>query len=137
MNNNRFSQKITVFHGRTTPEEGILAGYGAIIDAYNLRVSIPNQLALISFKKRKYITENWKVFTSRHQPEDTLYKQLIFALKYEGVNLLVLKKLFKAVPQQEIEAIIQSELLGQYSRRIWFLYEWLIGTILNIPDLDR
>ena len=136
MNNNRFSLKITVFHGIKAPEEGNLVGYGAIIEAYNLAVPIPNQLALISFKKRKYTTEYWKVLTSRHQPEDTLYKQLIFALKYEGVNLLVFKKLFEAVPQQDIENIVKLEALGQYSRKIWFLYEWLLQTKLNIPDLD-
>lgn len=136
MKNNRFSLKITVFHGIEAPEEGNLVGYGALIEAYKLAVPIPNRLALISFKKRKYKTEHWRVLTSRHQPEDSLYKQLIFALKYEGVNLLVLKKLFEVVPQQEIESIIQLEALGQYSRRIWFLYEWLLQTKLNIQDLE-
>ena len=106
MNNNCFSLKISVFHGIKTPEEGSLVGYGAIIEAYKLAVPMPSQLALISFKKRKYTTENWRVFTSRHQPEDSLYKQLIFALKYEGVNLLVFKKLFECVAQQEIESLI-------------------------------
>ena len=34
-----------------------------------------------------------------------------------------------------MEEMIQQENLGQYSRRIWFLYEWLTGKKLNIPDL--
>jgi hypothetical protein len=136
MNNNHFSLKTTVFHGIKAPEEGNLVGYGAIIEAYKLAVPIPNQLALISLKKRKYTTENWRVLTPRHQPEETLYKQLIFALKYEGVNLLVLKKLFEITPKSEIERIIKLETLGQYSRRIWFLYEWLLQTKLNIQDLE-
>lgn len=137
MNNKHISLKISVFHGKQAPEEGVLVGYGAIIEAYNLPVPIPNQLALISYKKRKYITKEWKVYTSRYLPEDTLYKQLIFALKYEGVNLLVFKKLFELVPPEEFENIIQSEILGQYSRKIWFLYEWLLNIKLNILDLDR
>ena len=136
MNTKRFSHKITVFHGIKAPEEGNLAGYGAIIETYKLAVPIPNQLALISFKKREYTTENWKVLTSRHQPEDTLYKQLVFALKYEGINLLVLKKLFEVLDQEEIEELIKLEPLGQYSRRIWFLYEWFFQTELDIPDLE-
>ncbi len=41
MNNNRFSLKITVFHGIKAPEEGHLVGYGAIIEAYKLAVPIP------------------------------------------------------------------------------------------------
>ena len=56
---------------------------------------MPNRLALISSKKRQYTTEHWQVLTSRHEPEDTLYKQLVFALRYEGVNLLFFKKLFE------------------------------------------
>jgi hypothetical protein len=34
-----------------------------------------------------------------------------------------------------MEEMIQVENLGQYSRRIWFLYEWLTGKKLNISDL--
>jgi len=137
MNNNHFSLKITVFHGLKAPEEGILAGYGAIIEAYKLPIPIPNKLALISFKKRQYTTTQWRVLTSRHQPDDNLYKQLVFALKYEGVNLLFFKKLFDKLSEKDIENIITLETLGQYSRKIWFLYEWLLQTKLNIPDLDR
>ncbi len=137
MENNYFSRKITVFHGRAAPEQGLLAGYGAIIEAYNLPVPIPNKLSLISEKKRQYSKGDWQVFTSRHKPEDTLYKQLVFALKYEGINLLVLKKLFETVSDDEITGLVQIEPLGQYSRRIWFLYEWLMIKKLNIPDLDR
>ena len=135
MSNKRFSLKITVFHGLKAPEEGTLVGYAALIEAYKLAVPMPNQLALISFKNRKYSTAYWKVFTTRHQPEDTLHKQLVFALKYEGVNLLVLKKLFHVVPKQEIENIIKSESIGQYTRRLWFLYEWLLEATLNLSDL--
>jgi Fic family protein len=136
MKNNYFSREITVFHGRTAPEKGILAGYGAIINAYNLSVPLPNKLSLISEKKRQYSNEEWQVFTSRHKPENTLYKQLIFALKYEGINLLVLKKLFEILSDDEIIELVQIEPLGQYSRRIWFLFEWLMGKKLKIPDLN-
>ena len=35
----------------------------------------------------------------------------------------------------ELEEMIQQEIQGQFSRRIWFLYEWLMETKLNLPDL--
>jgi hypothetical protein len=35
----------------------------------------------------------------------------------------------------ELEGMIQQEMQGQFSRRIWFLYEWLMETKLNLPDL--
>jgi len=69
MENNYFSRKITVFHGRAAPEQGLLAGYGAIIEAYNLPVPIPNKLSLISEKKRQYSKGDWQVFTSRYNPK--------------------------------------------------------------------
>lgn len=134
---NYFSRKITIFHGRSAPEQGLLAGYGAILEAYKLPVPLPNKLSLISEKKRKYSNRDWQVFTLRHKPEDTLYKQLVFALKYEGINLLILKKLFELLEEDEISELVQIEPLGQYSRRIWFLYEWLMNKKLEITDLDR
>ena len=137
MNNKHFSRRITIFHGRQTPEEAVLVGYGAIIEALQLAVPMPFQLALISSKKRQYKNEQWQVYTSRHQPEDNLHKHLVFALKYEGINLLVFKKLFETISQKEIETIVQQEILGQYSRRIWFLYEWLLNKKLDIDDLNR
>lgn len=136
MNNIRFSRKITVFHGRQTPEEAILVGYGAIIETLKLAAPMPFQLALISSKKRQYKNEQWQVFTSRHQPEDALYKQLVFALKYEGINLLVFKKLFEKLSQKEILSLLETEPTGIYSRKIWFLYEWLFSKKLTISDAD-
>ena len=132
-----FSQKITIFHGRYTPEEGILVGYGAIINALQLNVTIPNRLAIISLKTRQYTTEEWIVLTPRHTPEDTLYKQLIFAIKYEGINLLFFKKLFEKLSEKEILELLEIEPLGQYSRKIWFLYEWLTNKKLPIKDLNK
>ena len=131
----RISLQLSVFHGRKVPDEGAIVGYGAIIERYKLSVPIPTQLAFVSSKKRQSETEEWKVFPSRYLPEETLYKQLTFALKYEGVNLLLFKKLFEILNIRELETMLQKEVLGQYSRRIWFLYEWLMKRQLNIPDL--
>ncbi|SFF19160.1 Fic family protein [Sunxiuqinia elliptica] len=137
MNRNCFSQEITVFRGRVAPEKGYLVGYGAIIHNYNLPVPIPFGLSLISLKDRKYQTENWQIFTPRYNPDSTLYKQLVFALKYEGVNLLILKKLFDVLSPDEIKELVRIEPTSQYSRKIWFLYEWLLHYQLDIPDLNR
>jgi Fic family protein len=135
MNNKRFSLKTSIFHGLKVPEEGILVGYSAIIEGLVLAIPFPNKLALISEKRRSYETNEWNVFSSRNTFEDTLYKHLIFALKYEGINLLFFKKLFQTVSKKEITNLILSEPTGQYSRKIWFLYEWLMQEQLPIPDL--
>ena len=135
MNNKHFSQTLNIFHGRTAPEQGKLVGYGAIIESLKLAVPIPRQLALISQLTRQYSTESWLVFTPRHQPKETLYGHLVFALKYEGINLLFFKKLFDQIEPITIEQWIKNEPLSQYSRKIWFLYEWLMQKSLAVPDL--
>lgn len=130
-----FSQVITIFHGRQAPEKGSLVGYGTLIDALGLPVPLPNRLALISEKHRQYKTTGWLVFTPRHMPQDTLYGHIVFSMKYEGIDLLFFKKLFEKVNEPVLIEMIRNEPLGQYSRRIWFLYEWLMQKKLDIPDL--
>lgn len=132
----QISCKIRVFHDREAPERGLLVGYGALIEYFQLRMPIPEQLALISEKTRQYNTPGWIVLTPRHCPDETLYKQLIFALKYEGINLLFFKKLFETISTEEVINLISIEPLGQFSRRIWFLYEYLLQDQLNVPDLS-
>ncbi len=135
MKTKRFSKRIKVFNGQQAPEEATLVGYGAIIEGLRLALPFPQSLSLISDKRRSYSTPQWKVFSSRNAFDDTLYKHLVFALKYEGLNLLFFKKLFSTLPQEEVVALLQVESTGQYSRKIWFLYEWLMGVQLPIPDL--
>ncbi|EJF52509.1 hypothetical protein SapgrDRAFT_0768 [Saprospira grandis DSM 2844] len=133
----QYSLRITVFRGRAAAEEGYLVGYGAIINALGLAVPYPEKLALISLKHRQYETEAWRVFSVRYQPEDDLWSQLVFALKYEGINLLFFKKLFETIAEKELLAFLALAPGGKYSRKIWFLYEWLMGQHLPLDDLKR
>ena len=79
MNSKHFSQLVSTFHGRTAPEQGNLVGYGALIDSLKLAVPMPNKLAIISMKHKRYEAGNWLVFTPRHQPQETIYDHLVFA----------------------------------------------------------
>ncbi len=54
---NRFSQIKDVFHDRTLPETDMtLAGYAALIDAYDLKVPLPERCSAISRKHKRYKT---------------------------------------------------------------------------------
>jgi len=112
-----------------------LAGYCALIAYYDLQVPLPDRLAVISAKHRRYETERWAVFTVKHAPADTLAGHLTFALKNEGVDLGVLHALFMTIKPSEVESLIKNEPTGQYSRRVWFLYEWLTEHTLEIDDV--
>lgn len=132
---NRFSGKVSIFHEfPLLPEGSILAGYSALIEAHCLKVPIPDKLCAISPKQQVINKGGWQLYTPRQAPEDTLQAHLTFALKYEALDIHVLNALFRAVKPDEITAIVQSEPTGSYSRRVWFLYEWLTGIKLPIDD---
>ncbi|MCE7066114.1 2'-5' RNA ligase family protein [Dyadobacter sp. CY326] len=96
---------------------------------------MPSRLTLISDKHKQFHGLEWLILTPRHNPSDHLYGHLVFALKYEGVNMLFFKKLFEKIGEDGTMEVISVEPKGQYSRRIWFLYEWLIGKPLPVADL--
>jgi hypothetical protein len=134
---NRYSEPVTVFHDRRLPEPARPAGYAALIDAYELEVPLPRQLYAIGERHRRVTTDAWGLLTPRHAPEATLAGHLTFALKWEGVDLLVLKRLFLAVGAKKIAAFVRSQPTGSYARRIWFLYEWLTGEELDLEAAKR
>lgn len=133
--NNHFLHFVTVFQDRATPEPGHLVGYSAIIKTFGLQVVLPDLLALISLKHKQYKTTEWLVFSPRYMPNDTLADHLTFALKYEGIDLSILKNLFEKIKAQDIVELVTNEPTGQYSRKIWFLFEWLLDKRLELPDL--
>lgn len=136
--NTYFSQQVTSFHGRSTPEPGFLAGYGfliTIIEESGPNVPLPDRLAIITEKHQRYNTDQWQVFTIRHKPDNDLTSHLVFALKYEGIDLYILKRFFQYSGKEPVLDMIKKEPTSQYTRRVWFLYEWLMGEVLEISDL--
>ncbi len=113
------------------------AGYSALITKYGLSVPSPDYLCAINTKHSRQDYGRWRLFTPRHKPKDSLYGHLIFALKYEGIDLAVLNMLFKLIEPIEIEDIVRSDPTGSFSRRIWFLYEWLMYTRLELEDTKK
>jgi hypothetical protein len=134
---NRFSGAVSVFHERRLPVTGTPAGYAALIDAYGLRVPLPRTLCAIGERHRLVEEGGWRIYSPRYAPEASLEGHLTFALKYEGLDLAVLKRLFLSAGPREIEALVRAKPTGSYARRIWFLYEWLTGGTLDLPDALR
>src|SRR5215467_1086372 len=133
---NRFSGPVTVFQEQALPERATPAGYAALIDAYGLKVPLPRTLSATGEHHRVRNERGWRILTPRHAPASTLEGHLTFALKYEGLDLAVLKRVFLAVGPADVEAIVRARPTGSYARRIWFLYEWLIGKTLDVPSAE-
>jgi len=125
---------VTVFHRRKLPEPARPTGYAALWHRYELAVPLPTRLAAIAQRHHQSETAAWLILTPRHAPEESLAGHLEFALKWEGVDLGVLNRLFRRVPAKDVAAIVRTKPTGVYARRLWFLYEWLMEERLDIPD---
>lgn len=132
-----FSGPVTVFQDRSLPEAATPAGYAALIGALGLAVPLPRTLCAIGAHHRLYERDGWRIYTPRHEPAANLEGHLTFALKYEGLDLLVLKRLFRATGPAPIEALVRATPTGSYARRVWFLYEWLLGETLDLPAAEK
>jgi len=89
------------------------------------KVKIDNQYLSLHFYPRSFLLEN--------DP----FQHLEFALKHEGLNLLIIKKFFANIPQDKIVDYILSSPTGKYARKVWFLFEWLMDIRLPIDDIGR
>jgi len=128
------SQAVSHFHGRRLPEQGTPAGYAALIEHFELAVPLPPSLTAIAERHHPVPNASWNLLTPRHRPPNTFEGQIVFALKWEGVNPGVLAALFKIIAPHEITEIVRATPTGSFARRIWFLYEWLTGRELDVPD---
>lgn len=75
-----------------------------------------------------------ETYPASARPDPTIAAHLTFALKHEVVNLEFLARVFDAVEAAVFERWIRDEPTGAYARRTGFLYEWLTGRMLDVPD---
>lgn len=135
--NNFISQDVTFLHERVLPESGgYLAGYAALIHAYDLQVPLPEKLSYISSRYKRYTQNEWEIYTPRYKPVDSIAGHVEFAMKYEGIDLAILHALFQKIRPGEIEEWVKREPTGKFSRKTWFLYEWLTGKELALENVS-
>ena len=83
-------------------------------------------------------TELFKtVFDKRYWAGDTFADQLTFALRHEHIDLLILKRIFDAAPEAEVEAFVRAAPTGIRNRRAWYFYETLSGRTLSLDDAPK
>ena len=75
-----------------------------------------------------------EVYPAQFRPEPTIPGHLTFALKYEIIHLEFLSRLFSVIEPGILEEWIRNEPTGSFARRAGFLYEWLTGKRLDVPD---
>lgn len=117
------------------------AGYAQLVKQYELAV-VPHwhqsAVGATSAHRVDQIGDTVReTYPARHWPGETIAGHLEFALKYDGVNLLILARLFRTVPEDAIAEYVRSKPLGKYARRTWYLYELLTGRRLLIDDVTQ
>lgn len=127
------------FQEQTTPHEARLAGAAALAHELALAAPIrhPSCVADKHVRGSRRTDRAWTVFDKRYWPGDELADHLVFFLKHEDLDLLVLRRIFEALPPQVITALAHETPAATHVRRAWFLYEELTGRRLDVEDAPR
>ena len=130
---------IAVFQEKTVPNGTRLAGWAALVHA----LAIPAPVRRPSCVSEQHVSGSRREegpgpsSTSATGPATAFADHLTFALRHEDIDLLILKRVFEAVPQAEVEAIVRAAPTGIPARRAWYLYETLTGRTLDVEDAPR
>ena len=127
------------FQEQAIPQGTRLAGAAALIHEMSVAAPVrrPSCVADQHVSGSRRSDGTWTVFDKRYWPGDELANHLEFLLKHDDVDLLVLKRIFDALPQVEIEAMVRTAPSATHVRRAWFLYETLTGRTIDAPDAPR
>lgn len=118
-------------------------GYKKLIDFYHLKT--------LSHFRWSYVSPKWEkrnvyfkdlnlkivIYPPSFNLSDSVFDHLEFALKHEGMNLLILKMVLKILPEADMIAYISLHSTGKYARILWYLYEKFNKIELAIPDLKQ
>lgn len=128
-------EPLASFGGRYLPVPAFLAGYSALMHALDLRVPLHHTMAAVAPRSIRRKEEGWAIYPAPLRPRDTVIEHLVFAVKYEGIQLLTLKKIFLAFDKSLLEAAARSKPTSAYIRRLCFFYEFLLHRSLALPDV--
>jgi len=125
------------FQNRDLPNECNLVGYSWLLEHFNITAPL-REFSAISSKRlssQSIQKDGWLIFDSSYQIENYAYSHLEFAIKYEVIDLLVLKLILKHFPKEELTSYISANPKRILSKKIWFYYEFLLDETLSIEDL--
>ena len=135
---NCFSGPVTVFQERRLPVPADASGIRCAGQEHTIcEVPLPRNLSAIGERHRFIKQDGWRIYSPRYTPDASLEGHLTFALKHEGLDLAVLKRLFVTTGPAPLADLVKAQPTGAYARRIWFLYEWLTGAQLDLPNASR
>src|SRR5574342_620382 len=93
------------FQETLLPAQARLAGWAALVQALSIQAPVRRPSCIserhVSGSQRK--EGIWRVFDKRYWPGKGFADHLTFALRHEDLDLLILKRVFDAVPAKAAE----------------------------------
>ena len=121
---------------RTIPQGTQLVGFAALVHDLELEAPIGSACVVSEghIRGSQRVENGWTVFDKRYWPGDDITDHVLFALRHEPIDLLILKRAFESIPAEKIKATVESTPTGALARRAWFFYETLTQQKLDLPD---
>lgn len=114
-------------------------GYSWLLERFALRAFRPHHTSFVDASTRRSHDEedgrySVEIFPKAYLRDDTPIGHLVFALKYDGLELGLLRRLLAELPD-ELTRAVTARPTSKHLRQLWFLYEWLTGKNLEVPDV--
>ena len=127
------------FQDEPLPDGTSLIGWSALVHGLGLAAPVREPACVSSAHVRGTQRRDgaWRIFDKRFDPGSDPLAHILFALRNETFDLLVLKRAFDALGPAPLEAYIAGAPTGVFARRLWFFYETLMGERLDLPDAPK
>lgn len=132
-------RRITSLQGHVVPPDAHLVGLSAIAHTFEVQAPI-RRLACVSANHVAGSIQDlspWRLFDKRYDPGDALDDNLVFAMRHDDLDLLVLKRVLAAIPTDQVQMFLAANPTGSAQRRLWCWYEFLLGRRLDLPDVAQ
>lgn len=128
---------IRVFQEKTVPADSRLAGWSALVRAFDIQAPVRRPCAVSDqhIRGSRRDDGDWLIFDKRYWPGEEFGTHLNFALRYEDLDLLIVKRVLEAVRPQVVQEFVRSAPTGIPARRAWYLYEEFTERALDLPEL--
>lgn len=125
------------------PRDAQPIGYKKIVESFAIETVPHFCWSYISpqYEKRqsRFVNENTTVhfYPNSNFLFSSVFDHLEFALKYEGLNLYILKKVLEKISLSKMTDYLLRSTTSAQARILWYLYEEFNGLKLPLPDLEH
>ena len=136
---NQFQTSPARFQDEPLPAGTSLIGWSALVHGLELAAPVRDPACVSSAHVRGTQRREgaWRIFDKRFDPGSDPVAHILFALRNEAFDLLVLKRALDAIGPAPLEAYIAGAPTGGFARRLWFFYETFTGGRLDLPDAPK